>query len=99
MNNNSLRIENKEDSTDIYIVGEIGWEFTQSDLIEQLKDHKKDINLYISSAGGSVFEGWAMMSVLKRTGANITAHIDGIAASMASGIAMVADKFTATQVA
>jgi hypothetical protein len=45
--------------------------------------------MYISSGGGNVFSGWAMMSALERTKAHITVHIDGIAASMATGIAMI----------
>jgi ATP-dependent Clp protease protease subunit len=32
-----------------------------------------------------------MMSALERTKAHITVHIDGIAASMATGIAMIGD--------
>lgn len=95
-NNDSLKIKNSENSTDIYIVGEIGWDFTEEDLVEQLQNHKPDINLYISSGGGSVFSGWAMMSALQRTDAHITANIDGLCASMATGIAMVADKVKMT---
>ncbi len=87
-----LEIKNKSGVTEVYIMGVIGWDFTEADLIEQLKGCEDKIDLYISSGGGSVFSGWAMMSALKRTGSDITAYIDGIAASMASGIAMVANK-------
>jgi hypothetical protein len=58
----------------------IGGDYTVEDLNKDLKDCKKTINMYISSGGGSVFSGWAMMSALERTNAHITAHIDGIAA-------------------
>jgi ATP-dependent protease ClpP protease subunit len=47
------------------------------------------INLHINSPGGDVFEGIAIFNALKFHGAAITVHIDGIAASMASVIAMV----------
>lgn len=96
-NENGLTIKNNEDSTDIYIVGEIGWDFTEYDLKEMLRNHKKDINLYISSGGGSVFAGWAMMTVLARTDSYITANIDGLCASMATGIAMIANKVKMTE--
>lgn len=50
------------------------------------------INLYINSLGGSVLEGVAIYNQLKRTHASITAYIDGFACSIASVIAMAADK-------
>ena len=48
----------------------------------------KDINLYINSPGGSVFEGITIHNMLVRHPANINVHIDGVAASIASVIAM-----------
>ncbi|MFV2394034.1 Clp protease ClpP, partial [Escherichia coli] len=47
------------------------------------------INLHINSPGGDVFEGIAIFNALKTHGASITAYVDGVAASMASVIAMV----------
>ncbi len=47
------------------------------------------INLHINSPGGDVFEGIAIFNALKTHGASITVHVDGLAASMASVIAMV----------
>lgn len=47
------------------------------------------INLHINSPGGDVFDGIAIFNALKHHGAAITVHIDGLAASMASVIAMV----------
>jgi ATP-dependent Clp endopeptidase proteolytic subunit ClpP len=47
------------------------------------------INLHINSPGGDVFDGIAIFNALKHHGASITVHIDGLAASMASVIAMV----------
>lgn len=51
-----------------------------------------EITLRINSAGGSVFEGITMYNLLKAHPANITCYIDGIAASIASVIAMAANK-------
>ncbi len=54
------------------------------------------IDLYINSGGGDVFAGYAMYNCLKRYkalyGCQITAHVDGIAGSIASLFPMVADK-------
>lgn len=52
----------------------------------------KNINLYINSYGGSVKEGLAIYNQLKRHPAQKTAYIDGFACSIASVIAMAADK-------
>ena len=48
------------------------------------------IDLRINSPGGSITEGMAIYSILKRQTAKVTAHIDGLAASMASIVAMAA---------
>lgn len=52
----------------------------------------KNIDLFINSNGGSVFEGTAIYNQLKRHTAYKTAYIDGFACSIASVIAMSADK-------
>ncbi len=49
------------------------------------------INLHINSPGGDVFEGIAIFNALKNHGAAITVYVDGVAASMASLIAMAGD--------
>ena len=50
-----------------------------------------EINLHINSLGGDVFEGIAMFNLLKQHKANVKVYIDGIAASIASVIAMSGD--------
>ena len=52
----------------------------------------KQINLYINSYGGSVFEGTAIYNQLRRHPANKTVYIDGFACSVASVIAMAGDE-------
>ncbi len=49
------------------------------------------INIYINSYGGSVFEGTAIYNQLKRHPAHKTVYIDGFACSIASVIAMAGD--------
>lgn len=61
---------------------------------KQLSAHPNvtQINLYINSPGGSVMEGYGIYAQLKRHPACVTAYIDGFACSVASLIAMAADK-------
>jgi ATP-dependent Clp protease protease subunit len=51
-----------------------------------------EINLRINSPGGSVFEGVAIYNQLKQHPARIVVDIDGVAASIASLIAMAGDE-------
>ena len=50
------------------------------------------INVYINSYGGSVFEGTAIYNQLRRHPARKTVYIDGFACSVASVIAMAGDE-------
>jgi ATP-dependent Clp protease protease subunit len=52
----------------------------------------KSLNIYINSPGGDAFAGQAIHSILKRHPAAKTVYIDGLAASIASVIAMVGDR-------
>ncbi|KJF26090.1 peptidase S14 [Clostridium aceticum] len=52
----------------------------------------KQINIYINSYGGSVFEGTAIYSQLRRHPAEKVVYIDGFACSVASVIAMAGDR-------
>ncbi|MEK5449569.1 head maturation protease, ClpP-related [Paenibacillus sp. FSL R7-0331] len=49
------------------------------------------LNVFINSDGGDVFAGQAIHSMLKRHKAHVNVYIDGIAASIASVIAMAGD--------
>jgi ATP-dependent Clp protease, protease subunit len=51
-----------------------------------------ELTLRINSPGGSVFDGVAIHNALKRHEAKVTVWIDGIAASIASMIAMAGDE-------
>lgn len=50
------------------------------------------INLRINSPGGDVFEARAMVTAIKAHSAKVIAHIDGLAASAASYLALAADE-------
>jgi ATP-dependent Clp protease protease subunit len=51
-----------------------------------------ELDIYINSGGGDVFAGQAIYSILKRKNATKTVYVDGLAASIASVIAMAGDK-------
>ena len=61
---------------------------------EELAAHPNvmQINIYINSYGGSVFEGTAIYNQLKRHPAHKTVYVDGFACSIASVIAMAGDE-------
>jgi ATP-dependent Clp protease protease subunit len=51
-----------------------------------------EMDIYINSGGGDVFAGFAIYNMLKRHKAKKTVYVDGLAASIASVIAMAGDK-------
>lgn len=76
-------------------IGDDGWGggITTSYIEEELENaQNKPLNVYINSYGGEVFEGFAIYNILKRYGGYKTIYIDGIAASIASVIAMSGNK-------
>jgi len=81
------------ESTDVYLYGEIGWDYTASDFANIFKEIKtENVNLYVNSPGGNVFEGFAIYNIMKRSGKKITAYVDGQALSIASLIIQAADE-------
>ncbi len=64
-----------------------------ADSLEEFKQAGVDkLNIYINSPGGSVFDGVAIYNSIARYPGSKTIHIDGIAASIASLIAMSGDR-------
>lgn len=55
------------------------------------------INLHINSPGGDVYQGLAIYNTLKQHGAKVVVDVDGIAASIASVIAMAGEKIRMRQ--
>ncbi|WP_331279684.1 head maturation protease, ClpP-related [Oceanobacillus salinisoli] len=88
-------------SGDIFIYGEItkyAWEEFGEKSAKVFQEELsalgdvETINLYVNSPGGSVFEGLAIGNQLKRHSARVIAHVDALAASIASVIIMAADE-------
>jgi ATP-dependent protease ClpP protease subunit len=89
----------KKDHLEIMIYDEIGFfGITAKEFVKELtnKENKcvSSIHLKINSPGGSIFDGTAIYNALLQHKATKTAQIDGIAASMASIIAMSAEKIS-----
>ncbi|MEG7877487.1 Clp protease ClpP [Bacillus cereus group sp. Sample62] len=88
-----------DDTADLYLYVEIaswggGYYAHSAKSFKQELDNMGDINtlnVYINSPGGDVFEGVAIYNMLKRHKAHVNVHVDGLAASIASVIAMAAD--------
>jgi ATP-dependent protease ClpP protease subunit len=91
------RIENKAADTGpatIHLYDEIGmWGVSADMFMTDLAEiGSRDLLLRINSPGGEVFDGVAIYNALQRHAGSITAHVDGLAASAASFIAMAADE-------
>lgn len=85
---------------ELYLYGEIGdstfWgdEVTPSGFAKDLAalGQIDQLDVFINSPGGSVFAGMAIYNILKRHEAKKTVHVDGLAASSASIVAMAGDR-------
>ena len=88
----------KGSEAEIIIYGDIGDSWFGGVTAKQFADDLKaagnvaTINLRLNSAGGDVFEGLTIYRRLVDHKAKIVVHIDGIAASIASVIAMAGDE-------
>ncbi len=90
-----FRIEAKaDDAATVFIYDEIGtWGVTASDFTRELSAVKANaITLRVNSPGGDVFDGIAIYNALREHPATVTAQVDGLAASIASIIAMAGDE-------
>ena len=88
---NWFTITNKSElSAEVCIYEEIGsYGITAKAFLDQIKSvGKRKITLRINSPGGEVFDGLAIYNRLREHAGGVEVRIDGIAASMASVIAM-----------
>lgn len=90
------RIENVagDDDAEIYLYDSIGfWGVPASAFVRELREiDASRIALHINSPGGEVFDGIAIHTALKDHPAEIEVRVDGLAASIASVIAMAGDR-------
>lgn len=93
------RINNLANSSEVYIYDEIGYiGVSAKDFVKELQDIKQDvIELHLNSPGGEVFDGLAIYNALKSHRATVNVYVDGLAASIASVIAMAGDRVIMTR--
>lgn len=84
----------KNDRVDIYLFDEIGgWGIYADEFVRELNQvDAKAIDLHVNSPGGNVFEGLTIMAAIHAHPAEVTAHVDGVAASAASFLIQAADR-------
>jgi len=97
-NRNWYQIKAEGHTAEILIYSFIGEDFfdggiSAKGLLQAIEDlgEVTEINVRINSPGGDVFDGVAIHNALERHPATINVHIDGLAASIASVIAMAGD--------
>lgn len=105
-NYNIKQIAENQNVLQIYLYGEIEPSYlniwgdlieskTSAEYIRKAIEKAETINgieVYINSIGGYVDEGVTIYNLLKRQSVPVTAYIDGMACSIASVVAMAADK-------
>lgn len=80
-------------TAEVYLYGVVGDEIFAADFISEIRAAKgSPLNVRISSPGGTVQDGIAIYNALKRDGRRIVVHVDSLAGSIASVIAMAGDE-------
>lgn len=91
-----ISVSNEGNGVRVNIYDDIGyWGCTASDFLEAFAPHDVaggNVHVHINSPGGDVYDGLAIYHALKHSAADITVHVDGLAASAASFIAMGGDQ-------
>jgi len=86
------------DTAEVWIYEQIGEDWfgdgiAAKEFVQELAALKvANIDLHVNSPGGSVFDGQAIYNALVRHPATVTSYVDGIAASIASVIALAGDR-------
>ncbi|MFL1903090.1 head maturation protease, ClpP-related [Streptomyces tauricus] len=91
----SIRNAADPDEAELMLYDEVGGWFgaTADQFIADLRDvTSPNLRVRVNSPGGSVFEGIAIANALRSHPANVTVQVDGIAASIASVIAMAGNR-------
>lgn len=96
-----FKINDAAERATVYIYGTIGDDWNEDDAnrareFAQTLDalSPKPVDIRIDSPGGDVYEGFAIASAIQRYEGETHAFVDGMAASAASYVAMMADRVT-----
>jgi ATP-dependent protease ClpP protease subunit len=93
-----LRLTNAEGEAHLYIYAPIDswgepYGVSAQNVVDTLREtNAATIHLHINSPGGEVFEALAIYNVLRAHPATVVSHIEGLAASAASFVALAGDK-------
>lgn len=98
--NPDLRAATRSSDTSITIYEPIGYDWWTGEGVTAKRiagalraiGSGKDVDVYINSPGGDVFEGLAIYNLLREHEGKVTVHIMGLAASAASFLAMAGDE-------
>ncbi|MFI1472043.1 head maturation protease, ClpP-related [Streptomyces wuyuanensis] len=82
------------DEADVLIYDEISWfGVSAEEFVSELRGvTARQLNVRINSPGGSVFDGITIANAIMAHPANVTVYVDGLAASIASVIALAGDR-------
>lgn len=99
-------IKNEAEKLRIDIYGRIGKSYWDDDavsaknVLDAIREaNGRPIEVHINSEGGSVFDGFAIHTLLRDSASQVTAYIDGLAASAASYIVCAANEIVMSDVA
>lgn len=95
-----FKVKNEAERATVYLYGTIGSDWWDADSSNTAREFAqtldsmggKPLDIRVDSCGGDVYEGFAIASAIQRYEGETTAYVDGIAASAASYIAVMADK-------
>lgn len=95
-----FQIKNETEKAIVYLYGTIGTDYWSDDDSNTAKNFAKTLDSFgekpleirLDSCGGDVYEGFGIASAIQRYKGQTTVYVDGIAASAASYIALMADK-------
>lgn len=101
-NKGSMSLKGNEKKAELYFYGDIvsdnwknyGWAYDDDkcpkDIIDFFADLEDtaELDVYINSGGGMVYAGLAIHNIIKRHSGKVTVHVDSLAASIASIIAL-----------
>jgi ATP-dependent protease ClpP protease subunit len=89
-----FEVRNATDETaKLYVYDVIGgWDLDSSEFVKAVHGiTAKSIDMHVNSPGGFVYDAVSMYEAVKQHPANVTTHIDGLAASAASFLALAGD--------
>lgn len=89
-----IEARNAAAPAEVYVYDIIGeWGVSAGEFVNELRGlRNQQLDLHINCEGGEIFDGLAIYEALCRHPANVTAYVDGVAASAASFILQAADE-------